>query len=28
MPARASALRTSVAETVIPSLRNSPTMRT
>jgi outer membrane protein TolC len=28
MPARASTLRTSVAETVIPSLRNSPTMRT
>src|SRR6266511_4410467 len=28
MPARASTLRTSVAETVIPSLRNSPTIRT
>ena len=28
MPARASTLRTSVADTVIPSLRNSPTIRT
>jgi hypothetical protein len=28
MPARASTLRTSVAETLIPSLRNSPTIRT
>ena len=28
VPARASTFRTSVAETVIPSLRNSPTIRT
>jgi hypothetical protein len=28
MPASASTLRTSVAETLMPSLRNSPTIRT